>query len=134
MIIDPTKELTWAVSPAKSQTNNTGAFLLDLSNFQGGVAVNVNLGLKTVGDSDGAITIGLQSSTTNNISNAVNYTPNFGVATINTSNNATTSGQLFLNPRDVLGRYVFWRVTVSGTNSPAYPIGVVAVGEKKVQP
>lgn len=134
MIIDPTKELTWAVSPPKSQTNNTGAFLADLSNFQGGLAVTVAVGTKTAGDSDGAITLGLQSSTTNNISNATNYTPTFGVATINTSNNATTSGQLFLNPRDVVGRYVFWRVTVSGTNTPAYPIAVVAVGEKKVQP
>ncbi len=133
MIIDPTKELTWAVSPAKSQTNNTGAFIADLSNFQDLVAVNFNIGTKTAGDSDGAITLRLITSATNNISNGTNYTPPIGSATVATSNNATNSGQLAVDVRSA-NQFLFYGVVVAGTNSPAYPIGVVAAGQKKVQP
>jgi hypothetical protein len=133
MIIDPANELTWKFAPPKSQTNNTGAFICDLSQFQGQVGVGFNIGTKTAGDSDGAITLRLQTSATNNISNATNYTPGVGAANVATTNNATANGVLLIDPRTA-NRYAFYAVTVSGTNSPAYPIGVTAVGQQKVEP
>jgi hypothetical protein len=133
MIIDPANELTWKFAPPKSQTNNTGAFICDLSQFQGQVGVGFNIGTKTAGDSDGAITLRLQTSATNNISNATNYTPGVGNATIGTTNNATASAILQVDPR-LANQYLFYGVVVSGTNSPAYPISAVALGQKKYQP
>lgn len=132
-IIDISKEATWIFSPSKSQANNTGAFIADLTNFQGPIGVPINIGTKSTGDSDGAITIRLITSATNNISNGTNYTPPFGDATVATTNNATASGVLIIDPRSA-NRYAFWGVVVAGTNSPAYPVAVAAVGSKKVQP
>ncbi len=131
-IIDPANEMTWAFSPAKSQTNNTGAFIADLSNYQAPVAVAFNIGTKTAGDSDGAITLRLITSTTNNISNGTNYTPTVGAATVNTSNNAVASAVLLVDPRTA-NQFLFYGVVVTGTNSPAYPIGAVAAGSKKTE-
>jgi len=131
-VIDPANEMTWAFAPAKSQTNNTGAFIANLSNYQGQVAVAFNIGTKTAGDSDGAITLRLMTSTTNNISNATNYTPDVGAATVATTNNSTANGVLLVNPRSA-NQFLFYGVVVSGTNSPAYPIGAVATGSKKVE-
>lgn len=131
-IIDIANEATWAFAPAKSQTNNTGAFIADLSNYQGPVGVAFNVGTKSTGDSDGAITLRLITSATNNISNGTNYTPPFGSATVTTSNNATATGVLIVDPRSA-NQYLFYGVAVTGTNSPAYPIAVSAAGSKKVE-
>lgn len=131
-IIDPANEMTWAFAPAKSQTNNTGAFLANLSNYQAPVAVAFNIGTKTAGDSDGAITLRLMTSATNNISNATNYTPGVGSATVATTNNSTANGVLLVNPRDA-NQFLFYGVVVSGTNSPAYPIAASVCGSKKVE-
>ena len=133
VIIDPANELTWGFAPSKSQTNNTGAFLADLSNYQAPVAVAFNIGVKTAGDSDGAITFRLMTSATNNISNATNYTPGVGAATVATTNNTAATGVLLVNPRDA-NQYLFYGVGVSGTNSPAYPQAVSVAGTKKVEP
>lgn len=131
MNVDLKNSLTWLNSaPPKSQTNNTGAFIGDISNFDGKIAVNVQIGTKTVGDSDGAIAIRVMASATNNISNATNY----GSSTVSTTNNTTASGQISVDTRDVVGRYLFYGVTLTGTNSPAYPISVSAVGKAVVQP
>jgi hypothetical protein len=132
MIIDPANEMTFAFAPAKSQTNNTGAFIADLSNYQNPVGVAFNIGTKTAGDSDGAITLRLMTSATNNISNATNYTPAVGAANVATTNNATANGVLLVDPRNA-NQYLFYGVIVSGTNSPAYPIGAVAMGQKKYE-
>jgi len=132
-IIDPANEMTWAFVSPKSQANNTGGFLADLSGYQAPLAVAVGIGTKTIGDSDGAITIRLMTSATNNISNATNYTPGVGSATVATTNNSTASGVLLVNPRDA-SQYLFYGVVVAGTNSPAYPIGITAAGAKKVEP
>jgi hypothetical protein len=131
--VDPANELTWIFAPAKSQANNTGFFLADLTNFQTQVGVALNIGTKTIGDSDGAITLRLMTSATNNISNATNYTPGVGAATVATTNNTLASGVLLINTRDA-SRYAFIGVVVAGTNSPAYPIGVSACGPKKTEP
>ena len=128
MTLDPVNELTWATAPAKSQTNNTGAFLCDLLGYIGRVAINVNLGAKTVGDADGTIAIRAMTSATNNISNAVNY----GTAIVNTSNAATANGRLSVDTRDA-NRYLFYGVVTTGTNSPAYPLAVSVIGKKQTQ-
>lgn len=135
MLIDPVNQLTFSSTAAKSQVNNVGAFLMDCLNYEGQIAVVVDIGVKTVGDADGAIAIGIATSNTNNISNAVNYTPTVGNATVATSNNATATAAITFNPRDTgVGRYVFTRYALTGTNSPAYPVAVVALGTQRVQP
>ncbi len=131
-IIDPANEMTWLFAPAKSQTNNTGAFIADLTNYQAPVAVFFNIGVSTAGDNDKVITMGIQTSATNNISNAVNYTPAVGNATVTTSNNSSGSGVLLVDPRNA-NQFVFYRVTVTGTNSLAFPIAVGLTGSKKVE-
>ncbi len=133
--IDPANELTWTNIAPKSQADNTGGFLVDVEagNYVGKLAVNVSLGVKTVGDSDAAIAIRVMSSTTNNISNATNFTPLAGAATVNTTNNAAASGRISVDPRAVPGRYLFYGVAITGTNSPAVPLAVSVVGSKKVQ-
>lgn len=130
--LDPKNELSFLfpAAPAKSQTNNTGAFIGDLTGFQGKVAVVVNIGTKTAGDSDGAITLTALTSATNNISNATNAG---GTGTVATTNNTSGTGTISVDTRAAAGKFLFYGVTVTGTNTPAYPIGVCAVGTKQVQ-
>jgi len=135
--IDLVGSLTRIVAPAKSQTNNTGAFLFDAEaqNFVGIVAVNFNIGVKTAGDSDAVIALRVLHSATNNISNAVNYTPpvasTANAVNVSTSNNTAGSGTLGVDTRSA-NRYIFYGVALTGTNSLAYPIAVSATGQKKV--
>lgn len=127
---DIVNSLTFAaVIPPKSQTNNTGGGGLDLQGYIGNVAIVVAVGTKTVGDNDGAITLRVQTSATNNISNAVNY----GTSTVATTNNTTIVGEIGVDTRSAF-RYVFVVPTLTGTNSPAYPLSATAVGVKQVQP
>ncbi len=127
---DTVNSLTYAaVIAPKSQTNNTGGGGLNLQGYIGKVALVVAVGTKSAGDSDGAITLRVQTSATNNISNAVNY----GTSTVATSNNATVVGEIAVDTRDAF-QYVFVIPTVTGTNSPAYPLSVTSVGVKQVQP
>lgn len=128
--LDPKRDLSFLAAPPKSQVNNTGAFIGNLTSFLGHVGVLVNLGTKTAGDSDGVITISVLASATNNISNATNN----GVSgTVATSNNATSSGTISVDTRGVDGPFLFYVPVLTGTNSPAYPLAVAAVGTKQVQ-
>lgn len=132
MVIDPKNALTYSTLIApKSQTNNTGAGGLDLvgGNYKGKVAVVVNVGVKSTGDNDGAITVRVTTSATNNISNAVNY----GTSTVATTNNTAAQGVISVDTRDAL-RYVFAVPAITGTNSPAYPLSAIAIGTQEVQP
>lgn len=129
VLIDPINDLTFGAIVPKSQTNNTGAFLLDRKDFHGRINVRVDIGTKTVGDNDGNIALRVMHSNTNNISNAVNY----GNSTVGVTNNNTTSGSIAVDTRDSY-RYIFLGVTLTGTNSPAYPIAAVAVGQAQVEP
>lgn len=113
----------------KSQVNNVGAGVLDLKDYVGIVAVDVSIGVKTVGDADGAISVRVTTSDTNNISNAVNY----GTAVINTTNNTAAAGLLAVDTRDAK-RYLFAVPAITGTNTPAYPLSVRAIGRLRVQP
>lgn len=133
VIIDTVNDLTYSEAVPKSQTNNTGAFLLDRKDYHGIINVRVNLGTKTAGDNDGNIAIRVMTSNTNNISNAVNYTPATGSATVGVTNNNTTAGSIAVDTRNAY-RYIFYGVALSGTNSPAYPISVGTVGQTQVEP
>jgi hypothetical protein len=114
---------------AKSQaTNNTASPGVDLQQFQGKIAVHVDLGIKTAGDNDGTVTVQLQDSSTNNASNAANIS---GAAT-NTTNNTASFDKIYVDPR-AQARYLFARVILTGTNSPAYPVSATIVGQKKYQ-
>lgn len=116
------------ISP-KAQTNNTGNGGLDLRGYVGQMVLTVQIGTKTVGDADGAITIRAMTSDTNNISNAVNY----GSSVINTTNNTVAIGDISVDTRDAK-RYLFAGIALTGTNSPSYPIAVTARGQAQVQP
>jgi hypothetical protein len=130
MNVDPKNAFTYtaAFSP-KSQTNNTGSAGIDLKGYVGNVGVLVMVGTKTAGDNDGAITVRIQSSATNNISNATNY----GTSTVATTNNTVATGVLNVDTRAAY-RYLFITPAVSGTNSPAYPLSAAVIGKKQVQP
>jgi hypothetical protein len=130
MTSDLKNALTWS-SPfaSKSQaTNNTAGTVVDTQQYIGTMAFRVNIGIKTAGDNDGAITVLLQDSATNNASNAANISG----ATVSTTNNTAAVGTLQLDPR-AQNRYIFPRIILSGTNSPAYPVSVEVAGTKKVQ-
>jgi hypothetical protein len=129
-IIDTKNALTYAALIAsKSQNNNTGGGGLDLQGYIGKVSVVVNVGVKTTGDADATITLRAMTSATNNISNATNY----GTSTVSTSNNTSAVGTIAVDVRDA-SRYLFLGVAITGTNTPAYPLGATVVGEKQVQP
>ena len=55
-----------------------------------------------------------------------------GTNTVATTNNTAASGTITVDRRAEY-RYLFALVTLSGTNSPAYPVAVEAVGTKQVQ-
>lgn len=130
MNVDLKNSLTYSsVLAAKAQANNTGSSAFDLQGYIGQVAVNVNIGTKTVGDSDGAISFRIVTSADTNVSNGTNY----GTATVATTNNTTANGTIAVDVRDA-DRYLFAVPTVTGTNSPSYPVSVVAIGMKQVQP
>src|SRR5438874_13290952 len=123
--------LTWTSSlVSKSQaTNNTAGVGLDLKGYEGPVAMRVNIGIKTAGDNDGTVAVFLQDSATNAASAATNVSS----TTVNTTNNTAASGTILIDPRARL-RYVFPRIVLTGTNSPAYPVAVEFVGIQQVQP
>lgn len=141
MIINPISALTFAsLFAAKSQaTNNTASAGFDMRGYVGVLAVRVNLGVKTAGDNDGTVNVILQTSATNNASNATNIgTSNgiFGATTgVPTTNNTAFSDTLGVDTRELNSghRYLFARVILTGTNSPAYPVAAEVIGTKQVQ-
>lgn len=129
MSMDPKNELSFAtLINAKSQTNNTGGVSLDTRDYVGQIAVDVSIGAKTAGDSDGAISVRVTHSDTDNISNGTNYSSDV----VNTTNATVAAGQISVDTR-ASKRYIFAVPTVTGTNSPAYPLSVRAIGKKQVE-
>lgn len=131
-IIPLSTGLTFAsVYDAKSvATNNTASPGLDTQQYVGQLAVVVNIGVKTAGDNDGAVTVQIQGSATNSAANATNIAST--VSTAATTNNTAATAAVIFDKRAEF-RYLFARITLAGTNSPAYPVSVVAVGQKQVQ-
>lgn len=130
-ITDPANELTFGVllAPISSATNNAASGGFDLLGYENKVAVRVNLGVKTAGDNDGAITVILQSAANNTASEATNL----AVGNVATTNNTAAAGTLSVDTR-ACNRFLFARRIISGTNSPAYPVSATVVGQKQVQP
>src|SRR5882724_12296542 len=125
MALDPENRLTYTnlVLNAPRATNYTAGLGVDLQNYTTGpVAVVVDIGTKTAGDNDGTVTVQLQSATTNSAASATNIS---GAAT-NTSNNTTKTAAIQVDPRAV-SRYLFGRIILTGTNSPAYPVSVTMI-------
>jgi hypothetical protein len=126
-----TSALTFATlrTSAAHATNNTASAGLDIRDYVGRIAVRVNIGVKTAGDNDGAITIKLQGAANNTAAEATDITAAGNVAT---TNNTAASGTLYVDTRANY-RYLFMRLILAGTNSPSYPVSVEVVGTKQVQ-
>lgn len=115
-------------APLSRATNNAATSGLDIKDYVGKIAVRVSLGVKTVGDNDGAVTVLLQSAANNTAGEATNI----GTLNLATTNNTAASGTLIVDTR-AAQRYLFARVVLAGTNSPAYPVAVEVVGTKQSQ-
>ncbi|MEA3211315.1 MAG: hypothetical protein QOE70_4372 [Chthoniobacter sp.] len=115
-------------APLSRATNNVASAGLDLQQFIGVIGVRVALGVKTIGDNDGAITVTLQHAANNVAGEAVTL----AVGNVATTNNTAASGTLAVDTRATF-RYLFARIVLAGTNSPAYPVSIEAVGLKQVQ-
>jgi len=131
MTRDPANAHTFStLLAAKSHaTNNVGSAGLDMNNYVGRLAVRVNIGVKTAGDNDGAVTVTIKAAANNTLGEATAIS---GTNTVATTNNTAASGTITVDRRAEY-RYLFALVTLSGTNSPAYPVAVEAVGTKQVQ-
>jgi hypothetical protein len=130
MSLDPKNELTFSnlLLAASRATNNVAGGGVDLKEYEGSCAVLVNIGTKTVGDNDGAVTVKLQHAANNTASEATDITG----ANVATTNNTTAHGLISVDPRASL-RYLFARIILAGTNSPAYPVAASLIGRKQVQ-
>lgn len=128
-----TQSLTYGtvLSPRSVASNNTASSGFDTQGYIGQLAVRVALGVKTVGDNDGAVTVLIQASASNAAANATNITST--TFSVGTTNNTAASGTIVFDTRAEY-RYLFARVILAGTNSPAYPVAVEAIGQKQVQP
>lgn len=124
--------LTFTSSLAsKSQaTNNTAGTAFDTQGYIGPVALRVNLGVKTVGDNDGSVTVIVQHSDDNTAANATNLS---GAANVATTNNTAATGTILIDPR-ATKRYLFPRIILAGTNTPTYPVTAEFIGIKQTQP
>ncbi len=109
-------------------TNNTATTGMDIRGYES-LTVFVNIGVKTVGDNDGAATVFLQSAANNTASEATNITGGTNVAT---TNNTAAIGSILVDPRACF-RYIFGRIVLAGTNTPTYPITMDAIGVKQTQ-
>lgn len=132
LITDPSKELTWStLYAAKSTTNNATGTTLDMKGYQGRIAVRVNVGIMTAGDTLSSARINLQASADGNVSNATNLSTS--TYHDSTTNNTANSGTLVVDPRAEL-RYLHVRAVMTGANTPAFPLSVSAAGVQQVQP
>ncbi len=132
LVVDPINNLTFAqiYGPISLASNNTASAGFDTQQYIGKLAVRVNIGVKTVGDNDGAVTVQIQASATNSAAAATNITA--AINTVSTTNNTAASATIAFDKRAEF-RYLFARVTFAGTNTPTYPISIGVVGTKKVQ-
>ena len=128
-----TQSLTYgSVYAAKSvATNNTVSAGFDTKGYIGQLAVMVDAGLLTAGDSNSTLTVQIQGSATNNASNATNISST--TSSVTATNNAVAFGQIIFDTRAEY-EYLFARMTITGGNSPARPVSVSVVGVKQVQP
>ncbi len=130
MSFDPKNQLTYTsfITSAAYSTNNAASTGVDMKGYEGTAAVVVNLGVKTVGDNDGAVTVKLQASATNSAAAATDVS----TTNVATTNNTAAAGVIQFDPRANF-RYLFTRQVITGTNTPTYPIAATLIGVKKKQ-
>lgn len=138
-MIDPRGEYAFtSLLPSISQgTNNAASGGFDMRGYIGRLAVRVNLGVKTVGDANGVVTVILQASADNTAANAVTLAAGAGLVgavNVSTSNNAAASNTLSVDIRALPAgaRYLFSRTILAGGNTPTYPVAVEVIGKKQV--
>lgn len=106
---------------------NANSNVLDTRQYEGNITLALNVGTATAGTSP-TIDMRVMYSAESNGANAVNQNIAFtqvtaaGIQTIN------------VDKRALGGRYIKLVGTIGGTNSPSYPIGVVAIGKNKSEP
>jgi hypothetical protein len=125
-----TMTITSLLTAKSHATNNVGSSGLDIKDYIGQMAVRVNVGVKTAGDNDGTVTVQVKACATNALASATNITTSTSAVT--TTNNTAASGTIVVDTRAEY-RYLFVLVTLAGTNSPAYPVSVEAIGWKQSQ-
>jgi len=129
MILQPeTLTQTSMLAAASRATNNAASTGLDLSVYDGRLAIVVDIGAPTVGDAASTFQIKMQDSATNNASNAADIS---GKSYVSPGNNAATVSTIAIDPR-AQNRYLFARVIITGGNSPAFPVSVQAVGSLRI--
>jgi hypothetical protein len=133
MIPDPKNSMTWTqlLASKSHATNNVGSAGLDTRGYVGKLACYVNIGVKTAGDNDGTVNVVIKASATNDLANATNIVGETTNA-VATTNNTAAAGVVSFDTRAEY-RYLFALVTLTGTNSPAYPVSVAVAGEKQFQ-
>jgi len=131
MSFDPKNEHTFTtLFASKSQaTNNTRSAGFDTRGYEGALAVRVNLGVKTVGDNDGAVTVSILHAANNTASEGTALT---AAGNVTTSNNTAAGGTLQVDTRACL-RYIFGLIVLAGTNTPTYPVSADVCGTKQTQ-
>lgn len=132
VLIDVKNSITRSVliKPQSMATNNSNVSAgLDISNVIGQLAVVVNVGASTAGDTNSTLAISLQSSLTNNVANSVAVA---GVSN-GVQTNAGGLAVIALDTRAVTtGKYLFAVPIITGGNSPAWPLDVIAEYQKQV--
>ncbi len=140
MNVDLTNSLDFRtlIAPVSSATNNAASAGFDVQGYTGMITVRVAAGIRTAGDAGSQFVIYLQTSDTNNASNASNIAaaPGFSSSSkvfTGTTNNTASAAILTYDPR-ANGRYLFLRTVITGGNSPAAPVSATAIGQFQMQP
>ena len=127
--LDPKNELTFTSLLATiSKTSNSNTTAVDISQYVGNVCVIVDVGVKTAGDNaDSTYDIALYSGAESNGANAAALNVNATQAT-----NTAVFEVLSFDQR-ACNKYLKAVMTIAGTNSPAFPVGLSLVGKKQVE-
>lgn len=111
--------------PSQSVTSNTNTNTIDLAGYQGKIMVNLDPGTNTAGTSP-TVTVNLFDSADNT---------NFATCNVNSSalTGPSSATVLVVDTRSTR-RYLKGVAVIGGTNSPAIPLGVSVIGQKRYQP
>jgi len=121
--IDIHGELTsFALLPSKSYDTSTDGTGVDISDYKGVLKVTLNAGVKTAGTNP-TLSVKVQDSADN---------ANFDDVTGKVFTTVTTTASLQSLGVDTraVRKYIRAVATIGGTDSPAFPAGVIATGQK----
>lgn len=115
---------TASVLPAANYAANANGTAVDLRAYEGNVQIITQGGVQDTGDDNSTFTVAVLESDDTNISNA--SATGVSVELTNVAS-ITASG---LDTR-ATKRYVFAQGTITGANSPAFPVSVSVTGLSK---